>query len=160
MWIMTDTGFVSIVQFRDDPSKLLVRARVEDDLYNVFGEDITVETLPGADYLYRTVLDRVDVAEILTMKVFDLDYESHAKDVALDRSAKVPGRTEAYYGTWSAMAKMQPIPPYQTQPTLSRMTPCEMAAAPTLFFDPEDDAVLSRTPAKKRKGKGKRVKKR
>lgn len=115
MWIMLDKGFISIVQHNDDADLLLVRARVGDDLRNVFGEDIDVLEDTAADYLYRTVISRQRVAETLRDAVMGLDYSSHAKDVALQRSAPARGRTDAYYDTWEAMAQMQPTPPYSTR---------------------------------------------
>jgi hypothetical protein len=114
MWLMLDTGFVSIVEYRGDPQSLLVRSRVRADISRVFGDDVTVEEKPGADYLFRAVLPRERVAEVIAAKVMGLDYDSHAKDVALARSEPARGRRAAYYGTWTAMAGMQPIPPYST----------------------------------------------
>ncbi len=112
MWIMLDKGFISMVQHKDDPDLMLVRARVGADLANVFGDDIDIAEDPSADYLYRTVLSRQRVAETLRDAVLGLDYISHAKDVALERSAPNKHRHDAYYGTWTAMSKMQPTRPY------------------------------------------------
>jgi hypothetical protein len=112
MWLLLDTGFVSIVQHRDDPDLLLVRARVEDDITAVFGPDIAVQERHGADYLYGAVIPRTRVADVLASKVMALDYDSHVKDIAIQRSAPADGRSAAYYDTWSAMAQMQSIPPY------------------------------------------------
>ena len=113
MWIMLDTGFISIVEHNDNPDVLLVRARVREDIALTFGDDIEIEEMPGADYLYRASVDREEVAELIWHKVMSLDYTSHAKDVALKRSSPAEGRRAAYYDTWSAMGRMQPIPPYQ-----------------------------------------------
>ena len=112
MWLMLDTGFISIVEHQESPDWLLVRSRVKADITNVFGDDIEVETLPGADYLYRAIIDRDRVANTLWEKIWTLDYASHAKDIAIKRSAPAVGRSAAYYATWTAMSKMQPIPPY------------------------------------------------
>ena len=113
MWIMLDKGFISMVQHKDDPDLMLVRARVGADLANVFGDDIDIVEDPSADYLYRAVVTRQRVAETLRDAVLALDgYTSHAKDVALERSAPNQHRHDAYYGTWEAMAGMQPTRPY------------------------------------------------
>lgn len=116
MWLMLDTGFVSVVQHKDDPEVLLVRARAAGDIESIFGSDVTVAVEPGADYLYRAEIGRTRVAEVLLKKVLALDYTSHAKDVALQRSPANPLRREAYYETWQAMALMQPYAPYTTVP--------------------------------------------
>lgn len=113
MWILLDKGFISMVQHRDDPALLLVRARVKADISNVFGDDVEVVADPAADYLYRAVVPRERVAGTLREAVLAIDYDSHVKEVAVERSAPAPGRYEAYLGTWSAMSRMQPTPPYR-----------------------------------------------
>lgn len=112
MWIMCDTGYISIVEHQDDPNVLQVRSRVKDDITNVFGTDVEVYEHVGADYLFRANVSRERVADTLWEKVWGLDYTSHVKDVAIKRSAPAQGRSAAYYATWSAMAKMQPVAPY------------------------------------------------
>ena len=72
-------------------------------------EDLT------ADYRYRAVISRAQVADTLREAVMSLDYDSHVKEVAVERSAPVRGREDAYYETWSALSKMQPTPPYGGQ---------------------------------------------
>ena len=78
----------------------------------MFGDDVEVDEDPAADYLYRAAIARERVADVLRDAALDLDYESHAKDVALARSEPNPARHDAYYQTWSAMSRMQPTPPY------------------------------------------------
>ena len=57
MWIFSEQGFVSLVQDRDDASKLQVRARVADDITDTFpGAELF--TADGADYRYRARIDR------------------------------------------------------------------------------------------------------
>ena len=115
MWLMTDRGFVSLVEDRDDRDVLQVRARVKEDILGLFPE-VQVLDRPGGDYQFRARLSRSEVANVLAAKVMSLDYGSHAKDVALDRSEPNPARYRAYYTTWSAMAEMQPCAPYSTTP--------------------------------------------
>lgn len=112
MWILLDKGFISIVQHKDDPDLMLVRARVRDDLSNVLGEDIDIVEDKAADYLYRTVVSRQRVADTLRDAVLNVDYTSHVKDIAIERSSENPRRSDAYYATWTAMSKMQPTRPY------------------------------------------------
>lgn len=112
MWLVLDKGFVSVVEHRDDPSRLLVRARVAEDILGIFGDDVEIVENPTADYLYRAVVSRERFADTVMAAVQALDYPSHFKDVAIERSAPVAGRPEAYYGTWTAMSRMQPTRPY------------------------------------------------
>ena len=115
MWLVTTEGFISLVQDRDDPSVLQVRARVPEDISANFpGAEVFVAS--GADYRYRARVPRKDVAEALANAVTRLDYTSHFKDVALERSPANQARYSAYYGTWSAMARMQDYAPYSTAP--------------------------------------------
>lgn len=115
MWITTTEGFVSLVEDRDDPGVLQVRARVAEDITATFpGAHVVV--LNGADYRYRARVNRADVADRLAAAVMALDYDSHFKDVALERSPANPDRYTAYYGTWAAMARMQDYAPYATTP--------------------------------------------
>ncbi len=112
MWLLLDTGFISVVQHKDDPALLLVRSRVRDDISNILGDDVEIVENPHADYLYRAVVSRERLAAALLKAVQSLDYTSHVKDIALQRSAPSPGRQAAYYDTWAAMSRMQPTRPY------------------------------------------------
>lgn len=114
MWIVTVSGgFVSLVQDRDDATKLQVRARVPEDISATFpGAEVFI--IPGADYRYRARVDQQEAAQKLAEAVLAIDYDSHFKDVALQRSPADPERYNAYYGTWSAMARMQDFAPYST----------------------------------------------
>ena len=113
MWLVTTEGFISLVQDREDPSVLQVRARLPEDISaNFQGAEVFVA--PGADYRYRARMPRRNVAEALAEAITKLDYTSHFKDVALERSPANAARYTAYYDTWSAMARMQDFAPYST----------------------------------------------
>ena len=115
MWITTTEGFVSLVQDRENPDVLQVRARDAADIVANF-PNAEVFVVAGADYRYRARVNRREVADRLAAVVMALDYDSHFKDVALERSPANAQRHSAYYGTWSAMARMQDYPPYSTIP--------------------------------------------
>jgi hypothetical protein len=71
MWLFLKNAYLSIVADRNNPDRLLVRARLSGDLECVFGR-IPVEENPNADYRFRArgarqiVADRVS-AEALNM---------------------------------------------------------------------------------------------
>ena len=112
MWLVTTNGFLSIVEDRDDCRNLQVRARVAEDITEHFPR-AKVFTVDGADYRYRALVKRREVANRLRRYVMDeLDYDSHFKDIALRTSPKNEARHDAYYGTWTAMAQMQDYAPY------------------------------------------------
>jgi len=113
MWVMCDTGFISLVQHRDQTGDyILARSRVKEDLTAIFGPDTVIEDDESADYRFRTKVERYRVAAVISAKILSLDYTSHAKDVALKRSAKADGRTNAYYDAWTAFSQMQPTRPW------------------------------------------------
>ena len=97
MWVMTETGFVSIVEKDEDRSEgtLTVRAREVKHLISFVGrtgagydlEQTIIET-EGTDYPYRAVLPREDVATALWNFAVDIDYpnfKSRAKRVGGER---------------------------------------------------------------------------
>lgn len=115
MWIATVHGFVSLVQDREDPDTMQVRARDPQDIEAMFPR-ARVFTAPGADYQHRARIDRSEIAEALHAAVLAIDYTSHFKDVALDTSPPNAQRSRAMYGCWEALAAMQACPPYSTTP--------------------------------------------
>ena len=59
MWIFTSTGFVSTVQHRDDPERLVVRARDRVSLEPLIARTgAEVNPWQGSDYAFRIVVDR------------------------------------------------------------------------------------------------------
>jgi len=142
MWIVSDTGFLSIVELRpwgkdtfadklpnyirgtkdQRGSHLMVRARVKDDLNALKEYDpdaLEMESLTS-DYQYRLVISREAVATFLWNKTIDLDYDSHVKETVVLRSPKPKrgDRMKAMYRVWDAFADLQPNPPYGARPTL------------------------------------------
>lgn len=116
MWMMTVAGgFVSLVEDRDDKTRLQVRARVPEDITATFA-DAEVFVIDGADYRYRARVARQEAADALAKAVVDINYDSHFKDVALQRSPAHPGRMKAYYGCWTALAELQDYAPYSRVP--------------------------------------------
>lgn len=111
MWIYTDTGFVSLVVNKNDHNLLQVRSRLAEDITSIF-PDAKVFIINGADYRYRADVRRAEVAVIMAEKVMNMDYTSHFKDVALQRSKPAEGRSTAYYAVWGAMGKLQDYAPY------------------------------------------------
>lgn len=66
MWIITSDAFVSIVEHRDDPQSLIVRGRFAGDVKRFMGRKNLDEIVtPHADYRYRAIVPRVDVAAAL-----------------------------------------------------------------------------------------------
>ena len=105
MWIFTDISFVSIVRpkngkGRKDP--LVVRGRVKGDIEALFPK-AKVRVTPARDYLYRAVVSRKVVAEVLAKKIMDIDYDNY-KDAITD---KAKDRHDAYLRVWWELMNLQ-----------------------------------------------------
>lgn len=103
MWIISKTGFISVVELRDDPSTLLVRARVSDDIEAAF-PDAEVFEDAKADYRWRAEVPRNVVAAFVAGQVMEVDYTSHAKEAMSEGDA---GRHAAYMGVWRELNRLQ-----------------------------------------------------
>lgn len=101
MWVFLDNGtYLSIVSHRQQPHKLLVRARFEGDIEHTFpGTEVSVT--PLADYRYRATLDREVVAARLFAAAMGLDYDNYKA------SLDIPGRARVYSQVWRVMANSQ-----------------------------------------------------
>jgi hypothetical protein len=101
MWLFTTEGFVSAVAHRDQPGKLLVRARRSEHLRAIFG-DVTVECTPHADYRFRAVISRAQwLAKVLAQAAM-IDYDNF--------KAAIPDAEyhDACSEVWGTMHKLQP----------------------------------------------------
>src|SRR5215471_17812494 len=104
MWIYSKNSFVSVVQDRNDPETLIVRARVAGDIEAMFAEAEVIHTPTMADYRYRARLQRQDVAAGIAKQVSAIDY-GNFKDSITDKRRK-----PFYMRVWHAMWDMQHHP--------------------------------------------------
>lgn len=108
MWIFKNDAFVSIVEDRDMPDQLWVRARVRGDLerfFGVMGRIIEVVETPSADYRFRCAVDRQMVKVALSDAVADIDYTNFKNSIG---TAPVEEeRHSAYLRVWTAMMAFQ-----------------------------------------------------
>jgi hypothetical protein len=101
---MLSDCFLSIVSdCRSD--ELLIRARRKNDIQRVFPK-AKVKRNTSADYLYRAVIPRKDVALALANAVDDINYGNFKNAVEDD------ALHAAYLKVWMTMAEMQKPPPY------------------------------------------------
>lgn len=99
-WIFFPDAFVSIVAHRDLPDSLLVRARVRGDLEKLF-PGVEVEELAWADYRFRAVIPRNEVAAVVAERVACADYSN------LKARVSEPERHDAYTSVWNVMNRFQ-----------------------------------------------------
>jgi len=100
MWLMTRTGFLSVVQKPDDKTTLTVRARVKGQIESIFPQAKVVSG-KGTDYLYRAKIDRAEVAQAMYDQIMDIDY-GNFKGAVLDDELH-----DAYLGVWHVMMRYQ-----------------------------------------------------
>lgn len=116
MWIFAKTGFVSIVQdYNSDGSKLLVRARVREDLENFLLVTATTSLLeiletPESDYRYRVSMPKYEARNIVEILVAQIDY-TNFKNKVHDGTI----RDDVYGAVWASVGCLQPGGPYGSQ---------------------------------------------
>jgi hypothetical protein len=92
MWIVTESGFVSVVRNRNDDKALLVRSRDRESLEAFCGavgkreDDILL--LDDADYRFRVSASDQELKRFLTRCVDRLDYENFKSRVWESRGAR------------------------------------------------------------------------
>lgn len=98
MWVFLNDAMLSIVQDRDDPSMMVVRARAKGDIAKVFPGTQEI-SIPGSDYSWRAWIARETVAEALVNEVNDIDYTNFKNSI--NKADKT--RHDAYLDVWQAM---------------------------------------------------------
>lgn len=78
MWVFLNNAFLSIVQDRNDLSRLLVRSRIMGDIQTAFKDyaELDVFEMGDADYRYRAFIPREVVADRLALAVRHIDYDN------------------------------------------------------------------------------------
>ncbi len=104
MWIFEPNGFFSIVENRDNPEEVIIRARFKTDLENLskkvtFRSSI-IKTL-NADYHYRAFADKTIVANYLFNAALNIDYLNFKSTI------KNANRHSLYLDVWDIMRKAQ-----------------------------------------------------
>ncbi len=100
MWLFVKDAFLSIVKYAEDPTALLVRARIKGDIERIFATAAVTET-SHADYRFRAVIPREEVARAIAEEARKINY-TNFKD-----SVKEEDRHDAYMNCWSIMWRLQ-----------------------------------------------------
>uniref|UniRef100_A0A832A7A7 Uncharacterized protein n=1 Tax=Desulfacinum infernum TaxID=35837 RepID=A0A832A7A7_9BACT len=114
MWIFTEDSFLSVVRHRDDPERLLVRARIREDLERfcrMAGLDNgEIHETPEADYRFRVEVPEETFINFMVQTIKFLDYDNF-KNRALynpdDPPAVRRSRAAAYHDIWLRLLEMQ-----------------------------------------------------
>lgn len=100
MWIFSSGAFVSVVADRDNTKNLLVRARVDGHIEHLFPK-VKVFQIEGSDYLYRSLVSRKAVAEMVAKQVGSIEYDN------FKNSVPDPAYHAACLLVWSDMNRLQ-----------------------------------------------------
>ena len=106
MWLLTTRGFFSAVQDDADQNRIIVRARVREDL------DRLSEILPGlepwhdptADYAWRALIRRAEWGYALGVMAGEIDYRNFKNAVAEQQGTP---RARLYSRIWSVLYELQ-----------------------------------------------------
>jgi hypothetical protein len=106
MWVLTTRGFFSVVAHRDDPSLVLVRARVEDDLLSLRDHAPGIEPWSegGSDYPWRAELPRDEWARVAATLAGEIDYDNFKNAIA-DRQGYA--RAGVYGEVWAVLRQLE-----------------------------------------------------
>lgn len=113
MWIFSKIGFFSVVEHKDDPDLVMVRARYKEDIDRLhhaimdFSKvDLPVERTLNADYYFRMTIPKMTWARIMEAVAADIDYTNFKNAV----HHMEPGvRAKAYMEVWDAMRRSQDV---------------------------------------------------
>ena len=90
MWIGLNDGWLSIVANRNDDETLLVRARSKSHIMSAF-PDCDMFVLEDADYPYRAYIERRLVANQISKRLMEIDYDNFKASVYL-KDGRAPTR--------------------------------------------------------------------
>ena len=102
MWIVLNDSYLSIVAVEGEPSIKLVRARLQDDIKNVF-PNAEVLVTEERDYLFRAYIPTKTVSEVIAKRINEIDYTNFKDSVkSSDYERKL-----AYSRIWGIMFDLQ-----------------------------------------------------
>lgn len=102
MWVFLTDAFFSIVEDRDNPTILMVRARLPGDIEAHFGDSEVVE-MDAADYRFRAFVPRDEVRKVIADQVDAIDYPDFKSQIDLCDDV----RNNAYHHVWAEMRAAQ-----------------------------------------------------
>ena len=107
MWLITNSGFYSVVQKPGNPN-LTIRSRVKEDLDRLRDGYLPSlgETIEGAgtDYRYRATASHEAVAEAMSRMAMDIDYSNFKDSVAEEQGH---ARAGVYHDVWAALMQLR-----------------------------------------------------
>lgn len=130
MWLITPIGFFSIVQKPGDRAHdtLTIRARVRGDLLALKERYLPalgpIQESHGADYRFRAVAPRAEVATAMARMVQDLGYANFKSEVARRQGH---ARASLYHRVWDVLYDLQADPAFADAESSAEVTDAESA---------------------------------
>src|SRR4051812_10591751 len=84
MWLCFNNAFISAVADRNDPNRLVVRARRREYLENLFGQSMEIVVSTDSDYKYRVFVERGLLADLAHKTLMSLSYDNFKNSVEDD----------------------------------------------------------------------------
>src|ERR1041384_4107267 len=81
MWLCFNDGFLSVVADKNDPTRLMIRARRKKDLANVLGPDADIIETPDADYRWRAFINRKGFKALVDQRIDGISYTNFKASV-------------------------------------------------------------------------------
>lgn len=104
MWIMMRDGFVSIVEDRNDDTRVIVRARKKQHLVDFLRhERFEISHTPTADYHWRATIAKAAAGVLVMERVMSIDYDNF-KAAAKKVDSEL---ADAYGDVWATMYDYQ-----------------------------------------------------
>jgi len=113
LWLFTAKGMFSVVEHKDDPNTMVVRARIENDIKNIQQmfvdqgyEKPEILQMSHSDYKFRIFVNRKEWINVMTRLMADLNY-TNFKNAAAKEDDFERLRSQAYTSIWFIMAECQ-----------------------------------------------------
>ena len=105
MWLFTKDSFVSVVQHREHPNDVLVRARVKNHLTRLFPDAVKqIQRDDEADYRWRLLASKQEFAKVVSDYVMQsLDYDNFKAAQNTDD----PAWTRFLHAVWTEGVRLQ-----------------------------------------------------
>ena len=105
MWLFTKNSFISIVQHRERPDDVLVRARVKNHISRLFPEKAgQIQRDDEADYRWRLLISKQELADRISAYVLQsLDYDNFKAA----QEADDPAWQRFLHAVWDAGLRLQ-----------------------------------------------------
>ena len=107
MWVFTKNSYISVVEHRDRPNDVMIRARRRRHLVRLFPKrEKQIVKTPNADYMWRLVVSKKEMAKVLSEYILrNLTYDNFKG--AQEMEPDMPEWMEFLHAVWHAGYRMQ-----------------------------------------------------